>query len=54
MEHRQTPLIPIKQVLAVAVTVFALSVGIASAIIGVGISLVVTLLPLIIVGYLVW
>lgn len=41
-------------ILALAATLFAIIVGIAGAVIGVGISLVVTLLPLIIMAYLIW
>ncbi|MEH8019063.1 hypothetical protein MN202_17630 [Rheinheimera muenzenbergensis] len=40
--------------LAMAATIFAIIIGIFGAIIGVGISLAVTLLPLIIFGYLLW
>ena len=41
-------------ILALAATLFAIIVGIAGAIIGVGISLVVTLLPFIIMAFLIW
>ena len=40
--------------LAAIATVFAIVIGVFGAILGVGISLVVTLLPVIIVGYLIW
>jgi hypothetical protein len=40
--------------LAVAAAIFAIVIGVFGAILGVGISLVVTLLPVIIVGYLIW
>lgn len=40
--------------LALAATIFAIVIGVFGAILGVGISLVVTLLPVIIVGYLIW
>ncbi|MBU1308784.1 MAG: hypothetical protein KKE30_04525 [Gammaproteobacteria bacterium] len=40
--------------LALAATIFAIIIGIFGAIIGIGISLAVTLLPLIIFGYLLW
>ena len=41
-------------VLAILATVFAVAVGIFGAILGVAVSLIVTLLPIIIVGYLIW
>ena len=41
-------------VLAILATVFAVAVGIFGAILGVAVSLAVTLLPIIIVGYLIW
>lgn len=40
--------------LAAVATIFAIVIGIFGAILSVGISLVVTLLPVIIVGYLIW
>lgn len=40
--------------LAAIATIFAIVIGVFGAILGVGISLVVTLLPVIIVGYLIW
>ncbi len=40
--------------LALVVTLFAVIVGVFGAIIGVTISLAVTLLPVIVVGYLIW
>lgn len=40
--------------LAAITTIFAIVIGVFGAILGVGISLVVTLLPVIIVGYLIW
>lgn len=40
--------------LTIAATIFAIVIGIFGAIVGIGISLVVTLLPVIIVGYLIW
>ena len=39
---------------AIIDTLVCIIVGVAGAILGVGISLAVTLLPLIIVGYLIW
>ena len=41
-------------VLAILATVFAVTVGLFGAILGVAVSLAVTLLPIIIVGYLIW
>ncbi|WP_166836816.1 hypothetical protein [Rheinheimera pleomorphica] len=41
-------------VLAILATVFAVAVGLFGAILGVAVSLAVTLLPIIIVGYLIW
>lgn len=41
-------------VLAILATVFAVAVGIFGAILGVAVSLAVTLLPIIIFGYLIW
>lgn len=41
-------------ILALAATLFAIIIGVAGAVIGVGISLAVTLLPLIIMAYLIW
>lgn len=41
-------------VLAILATVFAVAVGVFGAILGVAVSLAVTLLPIIIVGYLIW
>ena len=41
-------------VLAILATVFTVAVGIFGAILGVVVSLIVTLLPIIIVGYLIW
>lgn len=40
--------------LALAATIFAIIIGIFGAVIGIAISLAVTLLPLIIFGYLLW
>lgn len=40
--------------LAIVATVFGVLIGVAGAILGIGISLLVTALPVIIVGYLIW
>ncbi|MDP4946289.1 MAG: hypothetical protein NWQ42_00215 [Alishewanella sp.] len=40
--------------LAILATVFAVIMGVIGAIIGIGVSLAVTVLPLLILGYLVW
>ena len=41
-------------VFAIIATVFALAIGLMGAILGIGISILVTVLPLLLVGYLVW
>jgi len=40
--------------LAIVATIFALAVGLVGAVIGIGITFLVTLAPILIVAYLVW
>lgn len=40
--------------LAIAATIFGLALGLVGAVIGIGISVLVTLAPLVLIAYLVW